>query len=136
MPRVLFLVNLLEHGSYKCHARVAFASARELQDFLRRNDLRERDGWGVSINSGPARGYDGKPLHHADIWLSTPLPPLEPSDTMVQDSGPETTYGRGVATARPEGRRDHLTWEERNRFQQATKALLLQLGVNDLGRWR
>ena len=121
MPRVLFLVNLLEQGSYKCHARVAFASARELQDFLRRNDIRERDGWSVTINRGPARGYDGKPLHHADIYLSTPLPPLEPTDLRVKDSGPESNYGRGVATESPEGRRDHLTWEERELSRKQPK---------------
>jgi len=54
MPRVLFLVNRTEHGSYICHARVAFASARELQEFLRRNDIRERDGWSISINRSPS----------------------------------------------------------------------------------
>ena len=71
MPRVLFLVNLIEHGVYRCHARVAFASAQELQDFLRRTDVPERDGWNVTINRGPARGYDGKPLHYADVYLLT-----------------------------------------------------------------
>jgi hypothetical protein len=73
MPRVLFTANSLENGVYTCHVRVGFASAPELQDFLTRNTLPERDGWGVVIHRGPARGYDGKPLYQADIWLSTAL---------------------------------------------------------------
>lgn len=137
MPRVLFLVNRLEHGSYICHAWVAFASARELQEFLGRNTARERDGWSITINRGPAHGYDGKPLHHADVYLSTPLPHLEPLDPIVQDSGPVNDYGADASEERPEQKkRDYLTWKERDAFQRATSALLLQLGVTDLGRWR
>lgn len=82
MSRVLFLVNRLAHGFYRCHARVACASEQqELQDLFRREDPQERDGWSVVINRGPSLGYDGKPLHHADIYLSTLLSPLEPTDS-------------------------------------------------------
>src|SRR5262245_6265333 len=100
MPRVLFLVNLLEHGLYTCHARLAFATALELQDLLRRNTIPERDGWSVTINRGPSHGYDGKPLHHADVYLSTPLLPLEPTDLLVKDSGPASSYGTEVSVER------------------------------------
>lgn len=77
MLRLLYLVALIEHGSYRCHTGIRFASAQELQDFLRRNTAREQDGWSISITSRPARGYDGKPLYEVHLWLSTPLPPLE-----------------------------------------------------------
>jgi hypothetical protein len=56
MPRVLFLVTLIEHGSYRCHARVECASARELQDFLTRRTAPEKDGWSITIHRSPSRG--------------------------------------------------------------------------------
>ena len=146
MSRVLFLVNLMEHGSYTCHARVSFASTHELQEFLVRNSDRERDGWSILITRGPSRGYDGKPLHHADIRLSsslplperlTPLPSLEMPVFTVNDSAPGNTYGTGAVEERPhERRREHLTWQEEMKLQKSSKALLLHLGVSDLGRWR
>jgi hypothetical protein len=146
MPRVLFLVNLIEYGLYICHARVRFASARELQEFLARNSVRERDGWSIAINTGPDRGYDGKPLHHADIRLSapltlpeqfTPLPSQETADFAVSDRTSVVEYGRNASEEQPEDtRRTHLTWEQRGALQKASKALLTQLGVSDLGWWR
>src|SRR5215470_7999623 len=76
-------------------------SKAELQEFLRRNTAQEKDGWSVTINRGPSQGYDGKKLHHADVYLSTPLPSLEPADPVVNDSGPERRYGVDVSTERP-----------------------------------
>jgi hypothetical protein len=145
MPRVLFLVNLLERGVYTCHARVSFASARELQEFLSRGSVREKDGWGVRIMKGPSRGYDGKPLYQADIWLSSSLPfpaqsvprsSQEMADFIVSDSGPQGTYGTDATAPEqtPEARSSTLTWEERAALQKASKALLQQLGVPCLGR--
>jgi hypothetical protein len=117
-----------------------------LQDFLAQNSARERDGWSILITRGPSRGYDGKPLHHVDIRLSTslplpeqstPLPSPERPDFTVNDSGSENTYGPRVSEEKPQEReREHLTWEERDSLQKATKVLLRQLGVKDLGRWR
>src|SRR5262245_15595392 len=138
MPRLLYLVNLIEHGSYRCHAWIRFASARELQGFLRRNTAPERDGWGIQILQRPARGYNGKPLHEVHIWLSTPLPPLEPlpclpsrvpADGAVSDRESHAVYDKGAGgETGEEPRRDFLTWEERYTLQQAAKALLRQLG--------
>lgn len=146
MPRVLFLVNLIEYGLYICHARVRFDSSHELQEFLARNTARERDGWSILINRGPDRGYDGKPLHHADIRLSaplplpeqsTPLPSQETADFAMSARESVADYGRNAPEEKPEDpRRAHLTWEQRDAFQKASKALLKQLGVSDLGRWR
>lgn len=146
MPRVLFLVNLIEYGSYLCHARVRFDSARELQEFLARNSATEKDGWSILINKGPDRGYDGKPLHHADIRLSAPLPLPEPmpplpsqeiADFAVSDRESVVEYGRSASAEKPEAATSaRLSWEQRNAFQKATKTLLQQLGVSDLGRWR
>jgi hypothetical protein len=48
-----------------------------LQKFWGRQRDLTGESWAVTINRGPARGYDGKPLHHADIFLSTPLPSPE-----------------------------------------------------------
>ena len=51
----------------------------------------------------------------------------------MNDSEPAVDYGTGVSEEEPkERRRKPLTWEERNRLQKATKALLLQTGVTDL----
>jgi hypothetical protein len=125
---------------------VSFASARALQGFLAQNSDWERDGWNIQITHGPLRGYDGKPLHQLNIQLSTALPSPEPptslpaserSDDAVHDSGTENPYGTGVVEERPQARRrEHLTWQEQMALQQASKALLVQLGVSDLGRWR
>lgn len=58
-------------------------------------------------------------------------------DFTVNDGGTEYTYGRRGAEELPlERSREHLTWEERVALQTASKALLVQLGVTDLGRWR
>jgi hypothetical protein len=142
MPRVLFLVNLREHGSYICHARVTFASARELQEFLTRNTAQEKDGWRVLITRGPARGYDGKPLHHADIRLYVgcirvavyrhALP--ETTDFTVTDGESLADYGREEESHRNEKRTPHL--ERAEHASAGEQALLLQLGVTDLGWWR
>ena len=148
MPRILFLVNLLEDGVYRCHVRVAFDSARQLQEFLSRHSVREKDGWEVLIGNGPSRGYDGKPLYQADIRLFTRLPspeppPLpsadEPDDFTVSDGVSQVDYATraNAAEPRPEVKEGNtLTWEQRASLQKASKALLQQLGVKDLGRWR
>ena len=136
MPRLLFLVNLIENGAYICHTRVAFDSARELQEFLGRNRDPAGYGWGVTIHRGPARGYDGKPLHQADIFLSTPLPSPERPRSLVRESG--TAYD-GTASG-PEEQTEiaspGLSWEQRNRFQKEAKSILRRFGVTDLGCWR
>src|SRR4051794_9824602 len=100
MPRVVFLVNLIEHGAYICHARVAVDSARELREFLMLNRDPTGESWSITINRGPGRGYDGKPLHQADIFLSTPLSSLELPESVVRESGTEDD---STASA-PEGR--------------------------------
>jgi hypothetical protein len=133
MPRVLFTANFLENGVYTCHARVGFASARELQDFLIRNTFPERDGWGIVIHRGPSRGYDGKPVYQADIRLSAVLPPPWQPELRVHESAPEGN-GYGSDQERPDGTpSEHLTWEQRAMLQKATTALLLQLGISALG---
>jgi hypothetical protein len=148
MPRVLFLVNLLEDGVYRCHVRVAFDSAHKLQKFLSRHPVREKDGWETLILKGPSRGYDGKPLYHADIWLFTRLPlpeppprpsAHEPADFMVSDDRPQVDYAprANASEQKPEVKeKNSLTWEQRAALQKASKALLRQLGVSDLGRGR
>lgn len=148
MPRILFLVNLLEDGIYCCHVRVEFASARQLQEFLSRSPVPAKDGWETVITKGPSRGYDGKPLHHADIRLSTRLalpesspPPAayEPEDFIVSDGQRQVDYATGTndAEQRPEVKKEQpLTWEQRASFQKASKALLQQLGVPCEGRWK
>jgi hypothetical protein len=76
MPCVLFLVNLIEDGVYRCYVRVAFASVHTSQKFLSRHSVREKDGGEVLIGKGSSRGYDGKPLisrgHLAFHATSTP----------------------------------------------------------------
>lgn len=148
MPRVLFLANFLEDGVYCCHVRVAFDSARKLQEFLSRHSVQEKDGWEVLIRKGPSRGYDGKPLYQADIRLFTRLPspeppPLpsadEPDDFTVSDGVSQVDYATraNAAEQRLEMKEGNsLTWEQRASLQKATKALLQQLGVSDLGRGR
>jgi hypothetical protein len=127
---------LIEHGAYVCHARVEFASARELQEFLGRHRDPIGESWRVTINRGPARGYDGKPLHQADTFLSTPLPAPERPNSLVKESGTEYDGTASASEARTEIASPSLSWEQRNRFQKETKSILRQLGVTDLGRWR
>ena len=149
MPRVLFLVNLLEDGVYCCHVRVACDSAHQLQELLSRPSVRGKDGWEVLIEKGPSRGYDGKPLYQADIRLFTRLPSpeppppppsaYEPDDFMVSDGVSQVAYAThaNATEERPAMKEGNpLTWEQRANLQKASKALLQQLGVSDLGRRR
>jgi hypothetical protein len=47
------------------------------------------------IHRGPARGYDGSPLYHADVYLSTEILPPEPASFMVKDGAPMEPAGNG-----------------------------------------
>jgi hypothetical protein len=88
------------------------------------------------IHRGPSRGYDGKPLYHADVYLSTEILPHEPAGFMVKDGAPEES-SLGSDRDRPALPGSiPLTWQQRAALQKASQALLQQLGVSDVGQGR
>jgi hypothetical protein len=54
-----------------------------------------------------------------------------------RENVPEEDYSKCTLEERlDETERDHLTWEQRQRFHKQTRVSLRQLGVTDLVRWR
>jgi hypothetical protein len=137
MPKVLFLVNLLEHGTYTCHVRVEFGVKRELQEFLERNNAPNCEGWDLRMSRPATRGYDGKPLYQADIRLSKHLSLPPPPELSVHDDLAAWPSSSGDDSQCPtEGVKQALSWQERSALQKETKGILSRLGVTDLGIWR
>jgi hypothetical protein len=145
MPTIQFLVNLLEDGVWRSHVCVRYDSEREFQALLARRAALTDPDWTVDIVRGSWQGYDGKPLHEAHIWLSTPVQsvqraaseaPLSSAST-VQEHGADTRAPvLGSAAQRPTRREDTLSWQQSMAVQRHSKALLRQLGIHDLGKWK
>ena len=137
MLKVLYAHNFLDPRQRSCEARIGFDRADELREFLERNNAPNVDGYHVAISYQPRRGYDGKPVYQADVLISTPLPPEEPPALVVKEGDWEDVYVSDVAAERRNGSaKEALSWKQREQFRKATKDILRQLGVTDLGCWK